>query len=506
MEAVNGKEGPWAKKSVADDVALRHIGQVLKKIKSNQLAGIRWSLTCRFQLFMVADNFINNKAQKFFGEVGIKIGIGGQITQPGNLALFASRVRWGQIMLCFQPPDGLSHLEPFGKHVDKRCIDIVDTLAILGKKIVGHAVPLPQMALDATGKSAFALAFAPSRGQRSATMTATVHRIGPEKVPSLDPMIALVAPEMNQVNAVILDRMQSQIPLIPELAGHLIAGGGKRMRPMLTLATARLLDYSGTRHHKLAAAVEFIHTATLLHDDVVDGSDLRRGRRTANIIWGNPASVLVGDFLFSRSFELMVEDGSLKVLKILSNASAVIAEGEVNQLTAQRQINTGEDKYLDIIGAKTAALFAAACRISAVVAERDEAIEDALDSYGRNLGIAFQLIDDAIDYASDAETMGKGVGDDFRDGKVTLPVILAYARGNAEDKAFWQAAMEGRRVTDADLAIAKDLLVSTRALDDTMMRARHYGQRAIDAIGAFPASAAKVALVEAVEFAISRAY
>ncbi len=337
-------------------------------------------------------------------------------------------------------------------------------------------------------------------------MAATLHRIGAARAPSLDPMIALVAGGMNQVNAVILERMQSQIPLIPELAGHLIAGGGKRMRPMLTLATARLLDYQGTRHFKLAASVEFIHTATLLHDDVVDGSDLRRGRRTANIIWGNPASVLVGDFLFSRSFELMVEDGSLKVLKILSNASAVIAEGEVNQLTAQRQITTGEDKYLDIIGAKTAALFAAACRISAVVAERDEGVEAALDSYGRNLGIAFQLVDDAIDYASDAETMGKGVGDDFRDGKVTLPVILAYARGNADEKAFWQAAMEGRRISDDDLDHAKTLLVQARAIDDTINRARHYGQRAIDALGAFPASAAKAALTEAVEFAIARAY
>ena len=337
-------------------------------------------------------------------------------------------------------------------------------------------------------------------------MSATLHRIGPDRQPSLDPIIALVTGEMNQVNAVILERMQSQIPLIPELAGHLIAGGGKRMRPMLTLATARLLDYSGARHHKLAAAVEFIHTATLLHDDVVDGSDLRRGRRTANIIWGNPASVLVGDFLFSRSFELMVEDGSLKVLKILSNASAVIAEGEVNQLTAQRQITTGEDKYLDIIGAKTAALFAAACRISAVVAERDEATEEALDSYGRNLGIAFQLVDDAIDYASDAETMGKGVGDDFRDGKVTLPVILAYARGSSEEKAFWQAAMEGRRISDGDLDQAKTLLTQSRAIDDTMMRARHYGQRAIDALGPFAPSASKNALIEAVEFAIARAY
>jgi octaprenyl-diphosphate synthase len=267
-----------------------------------------------------------------------------------------------------------------------------------------------------------------------------------------------------------------------------------------------LLDYPGARHHKLAAAVEFIHTATLLHDDVVDGSGLRRGKRTANIIWGNPASVLVGDFLFSRSFELMVEDGSLKVLKILSRASAVIAEGEVDQLTAQRRIETSEDHYLDIISAKTAALFAAACRIAAVVAERDEQVETHLDSYGHNLGIAFQLIDDAIDYSSDAATMGKGVGDDFRDGKVTLPVILAVARGSDADRAFWRDAIEGRRISDEDLAHATGLLRSTGAIDDTLARARHYGQRAIDALGPFPSGNAKSALVEAVEFAISRAY
>jgi octaprenyl-diphosphate synthase len=337
-------------------------------------------------------------------------------------------------------------------------------------------------------------------------MTATIHRIGPERVASLDPMMSIVAGEMNQVNSVILDRMQSEIPLIPELAGHLIAGGGKRLRPMLTLACGKLLDYPGTRHHKLAAAVEFIHTATLLHDDVVDGSDLRRGRRTANIIWGNPASVLVGDFLFSRSFELMVEDGSLKVLRILSNASAVIAEGEVNQLTAQRQIATTEERYLDIIGAKTAALFAAACRIAAVVAERDESVEMALDAYGRNLGIAFQLVDDTIDYMSDAATMGKGVGDDFRDGKMTLPVILAMARGSDADRGFWKDAMEGRRVSDEDLAYGKSLLLSTNAISDTIDYARHYGQRALDALGPFAASAAKSAMAEAVEFAVSRAY
>jgi octaprenyl-diphosphate synthase len=337
-------------------------------------------------------------------------------------------------------------------------------------------------------------------------MTASIHKIGGNRAPSLQPMLALVAPEMNRVNAVILDRMQSEIPLIPELAGHLIAGGGKRMRPMLTLACARLLDYPGDRHHKLAASVEFIHTATLLHDDVVDGSDMRRGKTAANLIFGNPAAVLVGDFLFSRSFELMVEDGSLKVLKILSNASAVIAEGEVNQLTAQRQITTTQEKYLDIIGSKTAALFAAACRIAAVVAERPEADELALDAYGRNLGIAFQLVDDAIDYVSDGATMGKDAGDDFRDGKVTLPVILAHSRGDVEEKQFWRDAMLGHRASADDLAHATALLKKHLAIEDTLQRARHYGRRAIDALAPFPTSAAKDALVEAVEFAIARAY
>ena len=337
-------------------------------------------------------------------------------------------------------------------------------------------------------------------------MSATIHRLGGQALPSLDPMLALVANDLNLVNAVILERMQSSIPLIPELAGHLIAGGGKRMRPMLTLASARLLGYSGARHHKLAAAVEFIHTATLLHDDVVDSSDLRRGKRTANIIWGNPASVLVGDFLFSRAFELMVEDGSLKVLRILSHASAVIAEGEVEQLTAQRQIETDEEQYLMIIGAKTAALFAAACRVAPVVAEADEGAELALESYGKNLGIAFQLTDDVIDYASDAATMGKGVGDDFRDGKMTLPVILAYARGNAGDREFWRKAIGGERQSDQDLAHAIALLRSSGALDETVEHARQYARRAIDALAKFPASKARSALAEAAEFAVARAY
>ena len=311
---------------------------------------------------------------------------------------------------------------------------------------------------------------------------------------------------MAAVNHVIIDRMQSSVSLIPELAGHLVAGGGKRLRPMLTLGCAALLEYGGTRHHKLAAAVEFIHTATLLHDDVVDASGLRRGKATANRLWGNPASVLVGDFLFSRSFELMVEDGSLKVLKILSSAAAIIAEGEVAQLTAQRNVETSEDRYLEIITAKTAALFAAACQISAVVAERDAGVEAALAAYGRNLGIAFQLIDDAIDYVSDADTMGKDVGDDFRDGKITLPVILAYARGSEEERMFWREAMSGRAAGDDELARALTLLSANRAVEDTLARARLYGARAIDAIAGFPGGPAKTALVETVEFAIARAY
>ena len=341
-------------------------------------------------------------------------------------------------------------------------------------------------------------------------MTATVHPLHSAApgtpAPSLDPLVALIASDMNQVNTVILERMQSEVPLIPELAGHLIAGGGKRMRPMLTLACAKLLGYGGTRQHKLAATVEFIHTATLLHDDVVDGSGMRRGRRTANIIWGNPASVLVGDFLFSRSFELMVEDGSLKVLKILSHASAVIAEGEVDQLTAQRRIETSEDHYLAIINAKTAELFSAACRIAPVVAEAGEAAESALEAYGRNLGIAFQLVDDAIDYVSDAGTMGKDAGDDFREGKMTLPVILAYARGDEADRAFWKQAIAGHRISDADFAQAIALVNQSRAVEDTLARARHYGQRAIDALGGFSGGPAKDAMIEAVEFAVARAY
>ncbi len=338
-------------------------------------------------------------------------------------------------------------------------------------------------------------------------MSAEVVQLRPgASEPSLQPMLSLTAPGMNAVNAVILERMQSEIPLIPALAGHLISGGGKRMRPMLAIAGAELCGYQGTRHHKLAAAVEFIHTATLLHDDVVDGSDLRRGKASANIVYGNPATVLVGDFLFSRAFELMVEDGSLRVLKILSAASAIIAEGEVDQLTAQRQIETSEERYLSIIGAKTAALFAAACRVPAVLAECSDAEERALEDYGRNLGIAFQLVDDAIDYDSDSGESGKEKGDDFREGKMTLPVILAYARGAEEEREFWRDAIAGFRTDDEDLAHAVELINRHDAVLATRERARYFAQRAIDAIACFPAGEARNAMAQAAEFAVARRY
>jgi octaprenyl-diphosphate synthase len=275
---------------------------------------------------------------------------------------------------------------------------------------------------------------------------------------------------------------------------------------MLTLASARMCGYSGRRHVALAACVEFIHTATLLHDDVVDASDLRRGLATANAVWGNKSSVLVGDFLFSRAFQVMVEDGSLEVLRILANASAVIAEGEVLQLTTANDTETTENAYLEVIRAKTATLFAAACRVGAVVADRPRVEADALDSFGLNLGIAFQLVDDMLDYAADQRTLGKSVGDDFRDGKITLPVVLAFLRGGDEERRFWRRVMEDQEQSEGDLAHAIQLMEKHGSLRDTVERARHYGAIARDALGLFADGPEKRALIELIQFAIHRAY
>ena len=325
---------------------------------------------------------------------------------------------------------------------------------------------------------------------------------------SLDGLTALVAEDLAKCNELIVERMHSPVALIPQLAGHIIAAGGKRLRPMLTLAAASLVGYPGDRHLKLAACVEFIHTATLLHDDVVDESDLRRGQASANAVWGNKPSVLVGDFLFSRAFELMVEDGSLSVLAILSRASSVIAEGEVLQLITANDTETTEQAYLDVIRSKTAALFAAACRIGAVVADRPKAEEEALDSYGLNLGIAFQLIDDVLDYSAKQEKLGKSIGDDFREGKITLPIILAFHRGDDAERSFWRRTLEelDQAEDGADLRHAQALMEKHNSLADSIQRARDYGAIARNALDIFPDSAAKQALIDIIDFCIERAW
>ncbi len=323
---------------------------------------------------------------------------------------------------------------------------------------------------------------------------------------ALERLAELVKEDLASTNEIILQHMQSPVGLIPQLAGHLIAAGGKRLRPMLTLAAARLCGYRGIHHRHLAACVEFIHTATLLHDDVVDDSALRRGAASANTIWGNKPSVLVGDFLFSRAFQSMVAPGSIRVLSILANASAVIAEGEVLQLITSNDTATGENAYLDVIKGKTAALFAAACEVGGVIAERPKAESDALHAYGLNLGIAFQLIDDALDYSARQEALGKTIGDDFREGKITLPVILAFLRGNAEERDFWRRTLERQDQSAADLTHAIDLLQRHGALADTIARAAHYGAVARDALGIFAENAEKRLLVEIVDFCIERGH
>ena len=311
--------------------------------------------------------------------------------------------------------------------------------------------------------------------------------------------------DMAAVNATIIAKMHSDVPMIPELASHLIAAGGKRIRPLLTLASAALFGYQGTRQHKLAACVEFIHTATLLHDDVVDESSQRRGRPSANAVFGNEAAVLVGDFLFSRSFQLMTEDGSLEVLKILSEASAIIAEGEVMQLAAANDTALDHDTYLKVIGAKTAALFAAACEVGAVVAGRPAADCKALRDYGDYLGIAFQISDDVLDYAADAGRLGKSVGDDFREGKLTLPVILALQRATPEEKAFWERVMGTPEAqTDDDLPRAIEILKKHNTLAEALSVGEEYAARGAHCLKSLPDSPIRHDLSELIHYAVRR--
>ncbi|PWS36048.1 farnesyltranstransferase [Falsiroseomonas bella] len=322
---------------------------------------------------------------------------------------------------------------------------------------------------------------------------------------ALAALTALVRDDLEACNRLIVERMQSQVALIPQLAAHIVAAGGKRLRPLLTLAAARMAGYRGTRHVALAACVEFIHTATLLHDDVVDESALRRGQASANALFGNKPSVLVGDFLFARAFQLMVTDGSLEVLRILSEASATISEGEVLQLVIQNDTSSTEAQYLAVIEGKTAALFAAATEVGAVVADCGAEAQAALRAYGHNLGVAFQLVDDALDYSAEQERLGKTVGDDFREGKITLPVLLAFARGTEEERGFWRRTVEQREQSDEDLSMAIALMQKHRAFADTLGRARDYGAKALAALDRFDDGAEKRALADIVEFCISRA-
>ena len=324
--------------------------------------------------------------------------------------------------------------------------------------------------------------------------------------PGIGALSALVAPDMARVDQTILARAASHVSMIPDVAQHLISSGGKRLRPMLTLAAAGLCGYEGAGHVKLAAAVEFMHTATLLHDDVVDESDMRRGKLAARMLWGNEASVLVGDFLLGQAFKMMVEVGSLPCLDVLSASAVIIAEGEVMQLSAAKDTKTTEDDYLAVIRAKTASLFGAACEVGALLGAQPKAEIAACRSYGLNLGIAFQLIDDALDYGGTAVKLGKNVGDDFREGKITLPVVLAFRRGSETERDFWRRTLERAEVAEGDLETAMVALRRHRALDDTVERARHYGAMARDALELFPASPWKRALIEVVDFCVSRSH
>ncbi|SEO82903.1 octaprenyl-diphosphate synthase [Salinihabitans flavidus] len=316
---------------------------------------------------------------------------------------------------------------------------------------------------------------------------------------------AILSEDMDAVNALIRARMASEhAPRIPEVTAHLVNAGGKRLRPMLTLAAARICGYDGPYHVHLAATVEFIHTATLLHDDVVDESAQRRGRPTANLLWDNKSSVLVGDYLFSRSFQLMVETGNLRVLDILANASATIAEGEVLQLTAARDLRTDEDVYLKVVRGKTAALFSAATEVGGVIAGADDAQVQALFDYGDALGIAFQIVDDLLDYQGDPKATGKNVGDDFRERKLTLPVIKAVALADGEERAFWQRVIEKGRQEEGDLDHALTLLHRHGALEATRDDALSWAAKAKTAMQTLPESELRTLLIALSDYVVAR--
>ncbi|WP_374598956.1 polyprenyl synthetase family protein [Brevundimonas sp.] len=323
----------------------------------------------------------------------------------------------------------------------------------------------------------------------------------------VEPLVRLARADMSAVDRLIVARMQSQVPVIPLLADHIVAAGGKRLRPLLTVAAARAAGATSDIEApiKLAAAVEFIHTATLLHDDVVDASQLRRGKVAAHLIWGAPSSVLVGDFLFARAFELMVETGQMRALGILARASSVIAEGEVLQLTRAHDLNLDQETYLRIISAKTAELFAAAAEAGAVGAGAGDKTVEALRSYGLNLGLAFQLADDALDYGGSSDVLGKNAGDDFHEGKVTMPLLLAASRTRGREDAFWERTINRGERTEDDFRRARELIIGTGAVATTLDTAYAYADAAKIALKALPAGEWRAALEQLADFAVSRA-
>lgn len=326
----------------------------------------------------------------------------------------------------------------------------------------------------------------------------------PQEKPQ-DVLASLLAPEMVEVNSLIKNRMASDAaPRIPEVTGHLIDAGGKRLRPLLTLASAEMCGNKSPYHIHLAATVEFIHTATLLHDDVVDESKQRRGRPTANLLWDNQSSVLVGDYLFSRSFQLMVETGNLRVLDILANASATIAEGEVLQLTVAQNLSTTEDTYLKVIRGKTAALFEAACKVGGVISNANEKIINALASYGDALGICFQITDDLLDYNGSEANLGKSIGDDFRERKMSLPLIKVLKKSNAAEKDFWKRTIEIGDQKNNDLNYALELMSKYNALNDTLNDAVFWSNKAKESIITLPKSPLRDVLLELPDYVVSR--
>ncbi len=309
-----------------------------------------------------------------------------------------------------------------------------------------------------------------------------------------------------KVNSIILDRMTSKVPLISQLSGYIISSGGKRIRPILTLATSKLCKYNGERHINLAASIEFIHTATLLHDDVVDESFQRRGQTSANVVWDNKSSILVGDFLLSKAFRLMIKDGSHKCLDILSKASIEISQGEVLQLLTNNNIQTSESQYYDIISAKTAELFAAACSVSGIISEVNIVKQNALHEFGKYLGMAFQIVDDTLDYCSADNMFGKNNGDDFKEGKVTIPIILAYTRSNQTEKEFWVRVINEKKQSENDMDKALSIINKYNTINDCFEKAKNFSLMAKDALGPFESSYEKDQLIKLAEFSIKRIY